>query len=410
LELFFYRHQDKRRTSGRCELEERRYDIDWLRVLAMLTIFFFHNARFFDTGSWHIKNAEHSFGMLLFVGVIDAWIMPLFFLLSGVASWYSLESRSQRQYVMERISRLLVPLYTVGVFVLLPPQLYWDSVTNGRFAGSFWAFYPHYFESFRFVVLPPFLLSWLGHLWFLAFLFCISLITLPLMRFLKRESGRSVLSRLAGWCDRRGGLFLLLIPLFLVQVSLRGFFQGHYTLADLFYFLLYFMIGYIIPSDGRFTESLKRHAWACLPLALIAFGAQGALIFGAGYQYPEGQGFSPFWLYMLFQFVMSVQTLSWIIFLVGMAAKHLHFKNRALAYGNEAVLPFYVLHQTIILLVGSYVVEWSVGIPVKYMVISVTSFALIMAVYELLVRRFNWARFLFGMRLRAKAAQMQPAD
>ena len=150
---------------------QRRYDIDWLRVLAMLTIFLFHNARFFDSGYWHIKNAEHSFGMLAFVGIIDAWIMPLFFLLSGAASWYSLESKTVRQYLRERILRLLVPVYTVGVFVLLPPQFYWDSVTHGRFAGSFREFYPQFFRSFYFDILPPFVTPWRGHLWFLIFLF-----------------------------------------------------------------------------------------------------------------------------------------------------------------------------------------------------------------------------------------------
>ena len=78
-------------------MKERRHDIDWLRVLAMLAIFFFHCARFFDTTPWHIKNPEHSFGMLLFIGIIDAWSMPIFFLLAGVATWYSLESRNGRQ-------------------------------------------------------------------------------------------------------------------------------------------------------------------------------------------------------------------------------------------------------------------------------------------------------------------------
>ena len=381
-------------------MEERRYDIDWLRVLAMLTIFLFHNGRFFDPGPWHIKNAEHSVGMLIFVGAIDAWIMPLFFLLSGVASWYSLESRSARQYLRERILRLLVPFYTVGAFILLPPQFFWDSVTNGRFDGSFLEFYPQFFRNLYFDILPPFLMPWLGHLWFLVYLFSISLIALPLTLFLKKERGRHMLSRLAEWCDHRGGVFLFVIPLFFIQVCLRRLFQGEHTAADFFYFFIYFLIGYIISSDRRFTETIKRHGWICLLLGIIGLGGEAALIFGAGYQYPGGQSFMPFPLFLLFQFIMSVQTLSWIVFFLGTCAKHLNFTNRTLAYGNEAVLPFYILHQTLILLVGSYVVPLTLGIPLKYMIISTTSFALIMLTYELLVRRFNWVRFLFGMRPR----------
>lgn len=383
-------------------MKERRYDIDWLRVLAIVMVFFFHNARFYDPYPWHVKNADHSFGMLLFVGLLSAWIMPLFFLLSGVGSWYALKSRTAGTYLRERVLRLLVPLYTVGIFILLPPQLYWERITNGQFSGSFLEFYPSYFKAFYFDPLPPFVLPWPGHLWFLIFLFAISLLSLPLMVYLKSESGGRVISQLARWCDRRGGIFLLLVPLFLVQACLRGFFHGDHTFADLVYYMLYFLMGYILPVDERFTKSLKKHAWICLHLALAGFGAEGAIVLGLDYQPLPGQGFSPFGLYLLFQLVMSVQTLCWIIFIMGIGAKYLNFRNKILQHCNEAVLPFYILHQTLILLVGWYVVQWSAAIVTKYLVISVTSFVLIMATYELLIRRSNGMRFLFGMRPRKR--------
>ncbi len=381
-------------------MKERRYDIDWLRVLAIVMVFFFHNARFYDPYPWHVKNAEQSFGMFLFVALLNAWIMPLFFLLSGVGSWYALKSRTSGRYLRERVLRLLVPLYTVGVFILLPPQLYWDNLTNGRFSGSFLEFYPSFFTDFYFNWLPPFVFPWPGHLWFLAFLFAISLFCLPLMIFLKSESGKQLISTLARWSERRGGIFLLLVPLFLVQACLRGFFRGDHTFADLVYYLFCFLMGYILPADERFTGSLKRHVWICLPLALVSFWAEGQLVLKLGYQPLPGHGFSPLGLYLLFQFVMSVQTLCWIVFLVGMSAKYLNFRNKVMEYCNEAVLPFYILHQTFILLVGWYVVRWNTAIFTKFLVISATSFVLIAATYELLIRRFNGIRFVFGMRLK----------
>ena len=383
-------------------MKERRYDIDWLRVFAIVMVFFFHNARFYDPYPWHVKNAEQSFGMFLFVALLHSWIMPLFFLLSGVGSWYALKSRTAGRYLRERIFRLLVPLYTVGIFILLPPQLYWDRVTNGQFTGSFLEFYPSFFKDFHFDLLPPFVLPWSGHLWFLAFLFAISLFSLPLMLFLKSESGKRFISTLARSCNRRGGIFLLLIPLFLVQACLRGFFHGDHTFADLIYYLLCFWLGYVLPADERFTESFKKHAWICFPLALVGFWTEGYLVMGLGYQPLPGGGFSPLGLYLLFQFVLSVQTLCWIVFLVGISAKYLNFRSRALEYCNEAVLPFYILHQTFILLVGWYVVQWNTTISMKFLVISVTSFILIASTYELLIRRFNAVRFFFGMRLKRK--------
>ena len=78
----------------------------------------------------------------------------------------------------------------------------------------------------------------------------------------------------------------------------------------------------------------------------------------------------------------------------------LNANNRFLAYANEAVLPFYILHQTVIIVIGVYVVQWAAGVEVKYLTISKTLLVAIMAIYELVVRRINLLRFLFGMKTR----------
>jgi hypothetical protein len=99
---------------------------------------------------------------------------------------------------------------------------------------------------------------------------------------------------------------------------------------------------------------------------------------------------------------MSIGRWGWVFFVLSLGAKYLNFNRKALSYGNEAVLPFYILHQTIILCVGWFVIPLNMAIPGKYLIIVVTSFALIMILYELLVRRFNMVRFCFGMRLMKK--------
>ena len=89
-------------------------------------------------------------------------------------------------------------------------------------------------------------------------------------------------------------------------------------------------------------------------------------------------------------------------------AKYLNFNNKVLAYSNEAVLPFYILHHTIILVVGFFVIRWNIGILPKYMIIVIASFALIMVLFELLVKPFNVGRFLFVMRPKKKPS-VRPA-
>jgi hypothetical protein len=168
-------------------------------------IFFFHCARFFGGGGWHLKNpGEESLIATLFIGLLDLWIMPLFFLLSGAGSWYALKSRNAGQYLLERVKRILIPLYGVGAFILLLPQVYFEAVTNEGYTGTFWEGLPLYFIDV-FTTAPnfndPFFFNiFMGHLWFLQYLFLISLFVLPLLLFLRSEQGQRLIAKLAGWC------------------------------------------------------------------------------------------------------------------------------------------------------------------------------------------------------------------
>jgi len=126
-------------------------------------------------------------------------------------------------------------------------------------------------------------------LWFLQFLFLISLLALPLLIYLKSEPGQRLIARVAGWCDRRAGIFVFLIPLGVVQISFRGFFRGEHTWADLLYYAFFFVIGYIMPADKRFTERFKRHWWVCLPLGIAGFVGVVFFLFGLDYNILEGE-------------------------------------------------------------------------------------------------------------------------
>ena len=243
-------------------MQERRYDIDWLRVLVMLAVFFFHCALFFRDAPWLLYNAERSPVALVFSSWLDMWFMPLFFLLSGVGSWYALRSRSNGQYLLERVKRLLVPLYTVGLFLLNPPQFYIYKFSNAGYRGTFWEILPRYFSEWPVDLLP--VVPYACHLWFLQFLFMISLYSLFWMRSLRTERGLQLIDTLAGWCHRRGGIFLFLIPVLLVKISLRSVFTGWNSAAYFLEYMVLFVIGYILPADTRFTESIKKHGWICL--------------------------------------------------------------------------------------------------------------------------------------------------
>lgn len=125
---------------------KRQYDLDWLRVLVTGAAFLFHTARAFNNEDWHIKNADQSIALTVFVGFLSQWIMPIMFLVSAYAVGFSLTRRTNGQYISERFNRLIIPML-VCIFTHVPFQVYIERVSHGQFSGSFFEFIPHYFDG-----------------------------------------------------------------------------------------------------------------------------------------------------------------------------------------------------------------------------------------------------------------------
>ena len=283
--------------------------------------------------------------------------------------------------------------------MIVLPQIYFDAYTNG-FRGGFWEAIGSSLGSFRFTLSWPGLTTmFTGHLWFPQFLFLVSAVVLPLLLFLRGESGERFIGRVAGWCSHRGGIFLMILPLAIVRIALMGVITGNHTWAYFAFYVALFLIGYVLASDDRFTTSIKRNSWIGLVLGILGFSVQGFLIMTQGYQ----MCCEPFSLvFVLYEIAMSIGIWGCIVFLMGMAKKHWDRPGRLLSYANEAVLPFYLLHQTVILGIGWFIIQWDMHLVWKLLIVTVSSFAGIMVVYELLVRHFNILRFFFGMRPKKK--------
>lgn len=360
----------------------------------MGAVFFFHCSMFFTPFPWHLKNAETSRLLGLVAVFLDAWMMPLFFLLAGFSSWFALEKRGPGRYLRERAARLLVPFYGVGVLLLLPPQHYWDQVTGGAYQGGFLAFLPRYFATLSLGNSPHFLGFWPGHLWFLRFLFLVSLLALPVMLWCKTPRGRELLGRVA---ERPLALGLLWPALAVTLAGVLGQpVPGHHSWASLAGYLLFFLIGYVWASSPAHTKMLTAARFPLLALGLVCVSGSIACLITGIYS-PFDRAFPPLtkaWGMA----VLTVDRILWVAAIMGFGARLLQHGGAWLDRFSEAVLPFYVLHQTAILLVGSFIIPLSWGMGLKYAVIALISVALIMATYEGLIRRSPVLRFLFGMR------------
>lgn len=375
----------------------RLYYIDWLRVLAMFSIFFFHNARFFDFGDWHVKNAETNLGAEIFIDFFALWMMPIFFVLAGAAVFYALKFRTAGGFAKERTLRILIPIVILGWFIMSPPQVYLERLTHGDFSGNLFQFLPHYFNGIygvggNFAFVPM-------HLWFLWLLFVYSLILLPLF-FPDKRTGRSLGSRLATLFENP---WTLVVPVLLLAASevflgsLGGLLSwgGGWNHPS---YLVFFISGYLMFSNARIQEKIKRYAVITLMAALVLQAVHYFEQFGViKIDIPDST-----LAYLGIGIFDTLRSWLFIMAILGFGSRYLNSNNRFLGYANEAVLPFYILHQTIIIIIGFFVVQWSIGIAPKYFITTTISFAAIMVVYELLVRRINVLRFLFGMRLKKK--------
>ena len=102
---------------------KRSYYVDWLRVLAVLVLFPFHAAQIFNEAPFYVKDVSTSLGIMGLSDFIYQWHMPLFMFLAGIGSYYALRFRSGKEYLLERLKRLLVPLI-FGTLVLIPLVTY----------------------------------------------------------------------------------------------------------------------------------------------------------------------------------------------------------------------------------------------------------------------------------------------
>lgn len=364
----------------------------------MMVVFLFHNNRFFDTEGWHVKSAETSQASMLVTIFAVQWMMPMFFILSGIGIYHALGHQGWRQYLVSRVKRLLVPLL-FGIFVIIAPlQVYLERITHHQFEGSFWSFYPHYFEGWFGIGTGNF--AWMGvHLWYLEFLFVFSIITLPLFLSLRSSSGGSMVAALTRFLSRPWTVFLVAVPIAVAEFiaalpPIKGSIFGNEGFGgwSALPYLTLLIIGYILAADEGPTRSMERHRF----IALLA----GILTFILGYVAVKGSEQWPALpRELLVSSIRGVLCWSWLVAICGFASHHLRFSNRFLKYANEAVLPFYILHQLVILCVGFYALRLlHTHLWLEYLIIAACSFAIIMVLYELLIKRVNILRVLFGMK------------
>ncbi|UCD21316.1 MAG: acyltransferase [Chloroflexota bacterium] len=374
---------------------DRRYEIDLLRLAAVFLLFFFHAACVFHPWSDnYIKNDQLSPAIAyIFVWTLGHWHMSLFFVLAGASTYFALRKRSAAEYIKERVKRLFIPLI-FGTLVVIPPLSYLGLLNHSDYSQSFIAWFPSFFRL-QTEDLNGFFMGGLttGHLWFILHLLVYSLIALPLFLYFNRASGRRWTERIAGILMKPAVLFLL-FPVLLALISRFPWVLGGNPL----FYITFFIVGFILMSNQRLMDQIDRYRLLLLVLGVVPL--VGLITTSATNSWPANV---PEWAdIMMDAYRNGFVPWFFILALLAYGRRLLNFTNRFLRYFAEGAYPIYILHQTILMAIAFFVVQWSLGVAAKYAIIVALSFAGTVLAYDILVRRTNVTRLLFGMKPRPK--------
>ncbi len=375
---------------------DRQTYLDWLRMLAIIGVLLFHSAMAFVAGEeWHIKDKDSSHLLMEFNFWLSRFRMPLLFFISGTVSYFMLKNRSTLSFIGLRFRRLFIPL-VFGMLVIVPPQVYLERLTQG-YEGNFLSFYDKVFE---FEAYPNGNFSW-HHLWFIWYLFVYDLILAPFFSWCMSRKGQVVLRSL-NFLAKGKWIYLLTLPTVFIFTGLALKFPGTndfiHDWCHLFYWLLFLLVGFLCIALPVLMESLERNRRTSFTLAFLTMFLINYLRWNGMEPWDSIQNWQADWRTYAYLSLFAFTAWFWVFTAIGYGKKYLNRKHKSLDYINQAVYPFYILHQTVIVIVVYYVVQVQESILTKYLFTVVLSFFVSMSLYHLFIKPLGIMRFLFGMK------------
>lgn len=377
-------------------MTDRQFGLDWLRIAAFAILIFYHIGMFFVPWDWHVKTAQPVEWVQWPMMAVNPWRLSLLFLISGVVS-RSLMAKLVKPgaFAGSRSWRLLVPL-VAGMAIFVMPQPWIELRDRGAYSDGLLHFWLNDYAEFGTSLGTP-LPTW-NHLWFVAYLWLYSMIlaVAALLPEPRRRAVQDGFERLfSGW-----RLFVLpVVFLFAARAVLfPAFGETHALVDDPYAHAVYGLAFFFGVGLAR-----SRSAWTLITrnwkrwLGLAALGC--AFVF---YISAVGTDSGPAALAR----VAGRAVLAWaaILGLLGMAQLHLHRDSGVRRYLTEAIFPYYIAHQTIIIVVGHYLKGASIGPTAEFAVILLATVVGCALTYEV-GRRIHWLRPLLGLKRKAPASR-----
>lgn len=371
---------------------QREHGLDALRVFAFAILIFYHSGMGFVRWDFHVKNNDLSPDLEWLMLLFNRWRLPLLFFISGCGVWFSLRRRSLGTFTRERLQRLLIPIL-FGMFLVVPPQIYFERLAKGQTYANYWDFQQ---TVFALVPYPQGNTSW-HHLWFVVYLLVYCLLTLPLFALFRSERGQGWMAQFAGLVERRPLAFYLInVPNLVAGFTLGPHFPTTHALwgdwANLLGSFLTFFWGYLIASSPSLLDTITRRRREFLMLALACQATFYAIRLWLPGTNPILRSVLDSWLGFF-----------WIFALVGFARALVTRRPAWLDQANEAVYPFYILHQTFTVGAIYYLAPAPLHWITKLLLVMLATAVGSWVSYEAL-RRTPVTRMLIGLKIAPQKA------
>ncbi|MEM7800315.1 MAG: acyltransferase [Chloroflexota bacterium] len=358
---------------------QRRYDVDWLRTLALGLLIVYHIAvafQPFGSAILFIQNEETLDALWVPMRMLNVWRIPILFLISGMGVAFAMRRRSWRALLNDRTARILLPLLFGSIFIA-PISIYlatiWYQLNEGG-GGSY---------------VPT-----AAHLWFLSNIYLYVLLLLPLFTYFKNHPENRFLQGLGWLVSQPLGIFIISHPVVAETLLVQPWSFETYasTLHGLALGLVLFLTGFLFISVERdFWPAVTRHRFVALLLGVVLYAFR--ITFET----------SPMWL-------IGIESVSWMLAILGFGALYLNQSSKGLRYLSAAVYPIYIIHLPVQTALSYLLFQLELSAWIKFILLVIGTFTLSFVLYEFVLRRVNWMRPLFGMQREGAAAPAQAKE
>lgn len=343
----------------------RRYDIDWLRVIAIGLLLLYHVTIGFQ--KWglmigFITNDDSLDTLWIPMAMLNVWRIPILFFVSGMGVYFAIQKREWKQLLKERTIRIFIP-YIFGIIAIVPIHMYLLQLYY-NFETSYTA--------------NP------SHLWFLGNIFAYVIILLPIFTYLKKNANGKLAARIKRVFSNPLGL-LIVVAFFVIETLLvrpAAYEMYAMTWHGFFLGLIAFFFGFcFVFSGASFWNKLLKWKWIFLLLAISMY------------------------VYRLFQFQMQVPNYQlaiesnlWIYAVFAFGYKYLNHSSKVLSYLSQAAYPVYILHMVFLYLASLIIFPLEINVYLKFVLVLLSTFIGSLVFYEFVIRRVNIVRPLFGVK------------